>query len=311
MPAEARRLLAPVAQAVRPGGPQVAEQGVFEPRMRGAAVQLGARQRGAEQCRTQSGDDADAGHPRLLEGETGEPGGVGAAALQRGVHEVEDRRALTHPHRRRHVGARGRPPVRERRQLLELLGQRSEVAPHGGNEQLHRLGLDRQAQPARVVRRPAADPVGAQAVHLHRRGARGEIRSGVTVALHENQHGGGIGIVEVADELVAGFALRLHLLDAAQHHRAALGDHGGGVHERPERLRVQLSGGAGVHVEVSRRRIHGALEQRPHGFLLQHVLLAMEIVHRAGRGSLLQTLEKRIEREGRHTGRKLPPGDGG
>ena len=92
-----------------------------------------------------------------------------------------------------------------------------------------------------------------------------------------------------------------------------LGDHGRSVHERPQGLRVEIGRGAGIDVEIAGRRIHGALEQRPHGLLLQHVFFAMEIVHRVGCGPppRFQALEERVEGEGRHTERKLPPGGGG
>src|SRR2546427_8116408 len=47
------------------------------------------------------------------------------------------------------------------------------------------------------------------------------------------------------------------------------------------------------------------LDEGPDGLVLQHILVAMEVVHRVGR-ALLQAPQQRVEREGPHTGRKLP-----
>ena len=201
--------------------------------------------------------------------------------------------------------------MRERGELLELLGQRAEIVPHRGDEQLHRLRGDRQSHPAGMVHRPATDPVGTQAVHLHRRGTRGKLGVGIAITLDEDQHGAGIGVVEVSQQLLASLGLLLQELDAPQHDRATFGEHRGGVDQHAECLRVQITRGAGVHIEVAGGRVHRALEQRPYGLLLQDILLAMEIVHRDGCGPLLQTFEERVEGEGRHTWRKLPPGHGG
>src|SRR5439155_27129266 len=83
------------------------------------------------------------------------------------------------------------------------------------------------------------------------------------------------------------------------------GEEGGRVHKCIEGLGVEIGGGTLVDVQVARGRVDRALEEGAHRLILEHVLLAMEIVDGIRR-ALLQAPEQRVKGESPHTGRKLP-----
>ncbi len=302
----------PAPQAVRSRRPEVRQQHSLEaiasraatpPRV---AVELRSGEGRADEGRAERAEHADAVHACLFEHGFDELGGGRGAPLEGRVHEILERLAAAHADEGGDLIPGGRPVCAERRQLLELAGEAAEIGSHAGEEQLPGLGREREAQLLRPVGHPALDPRRGQRRNLDGRCPAHELGVGwLGGAVHQHQHRGGIGRIDIAEQLLTHLSRLAKLLHAPKNDGPGGGKHGGCVHQRIECLGVEIGDCALVNVEVAGSRVDRVLEEGAHRLVLEHVLLAMEIVDGIRR-ALLQAPKQRVKGERPHTGRKLP-----
>ena len=159
---------------------------------------------------------------------------------------------------------------------------------------------------------PARHPIGRQWSQLDRGGRADQLGVRLlTSGKDEHQQRTRIGSSEVAGHLVAQLRLALtKLLHAPHDDGAPLRQHRRGVYQRVELLRREVGGEAGIEVEVAVGvSPDGGVDEQAKSLVLEDVFVTIEEIDgiEGAPSALFEAAQERVERERRHTGRKLPP----